>query len=315
MLCAVAGCFTGFGIDTFLQKEDTKDNTLVRTEYDGVFFSEEISEMPTPSETKRPTVSPTEQAMEAVVSEPINVPTVEPTAKPTEVVTGATEERITPMPTVTPQAILTLPPVPTATPSVASTVTPTATSTPLPTRTLTPTPTVMPEEVRGEKEWDKQEVITYPTEIFGQVPVINRTDETVTYFEFAMDLIRLLEREIRQKNLNEISLYTKFMMKALLCGIKIEELQINEPVSRRRAALAVHLAAEVMGKKGTVKNAKNITSYVTDAGGCSAAEKKAIIYLYERAVTESGNRAFRPDVPLTEGDCSVWMKYLKAEWE
>ena len=37
------------------------------------------------------------------------------------------------------------------------------------------------------------QTITYPAQIFGQVPVINRTDTYVSYFEFAYDLISLVE--------------------------------------------------------------------------------------------------------------------------
>ena len=294
LFCAMAGCFAGYGIDAFLEKEDAKDNTLVRKEYDGVFFSEELSATPMPSVTEEPVVSPTPVPVEVLAPVPTREPDREklptPTVRlpqPTITVTGIT-------PTSVPERI----PTPTVT------------------ETVTPVPTQKPETVFEEPEKDKQEVVTYPAEIFGQVPVIDRTDGTVTYFEFAMDLISLVETEIRQKNLNEISLFTKFMVKALFCGIDIEELQINEPIPRRQAALAIHLAAEVMGKNGTIKNAKNATSYAPDVGNCSSAEKKAVIYLYERgAVSRKKGQKFDPDSVLTEADCSVWRKHLKAEWQ
>lgn len=324
LLCAVAGCITGFGIDALAQKEDaTKDNTLVRKEYDSVFFSEEISATPTPHLTKRPTVSATPVPQEVSAPVPTKGLQAELTPVPQDAVPGMTTTVVPPLPTIGPTAAGTV--APTATPTANPTRVPEKTATPIPTETvqitLAPTPVSTtfpqqkPEEVSGGQDSDKQEVITYPAEIFGQVPQINRTDETVTYFEFAMDLIALLEEEIRQKNLNEISLFTKFMVKALFCGINIEELKINEPIPRRQAALAIHLAAEVMGKRGTVKSTKNVTLYATDMGDCSAAEKKAVIYLYECGVTqqEDGQR-FSPDAALKERNCSEWMKHLKTEW-
>lgn len=234
VVCAAAGCLAGFGIEGLFhrqeQKENTKDNTLVREEHDGVFF--DVESMPTKS--------------------------------PVEI-----------------------------TPSVG------------------PTPSALPTP-------DETEAVTYPVQIFGQTPVVDRTDEYVTYFEFAMDLISVAEGEIRQKNLNEAALFSRFMLKALFCGIDIRSIKINEPIPRDQAALAIYLAAELMDKKGTGTSAKSAGEYVTDMDGCTSFEKKAIAYLYEQG-TEDGyqvdGQAFLPDHSLSEKDAGVWMERIRECWK
>ena len=317
-VCAMAGCFTGFGIDALLQKEDAKDNTLIREEHDSVFFSEEISVTPVPTVTESLTGAPPTLPTKVLLPAPTKVPAGDPTPIPADDLSQVIDIVVTIVPSNGPTTAPTVAPTGIPTPVPGKVITPVPTKAPTGEMTPVPTqqPTQKPEEVSGETDGDKQEVITYPAEIFGQVPEIDRTDGTVTYFEFAMDLIALVETEIQQKNLNEISLFTKFMMKALFCGISIEDLQINDPVPRRQAALGIHLAAEVLGKSGTIKSAKNVTLYATDVGNCSTAEKKAVIYLYEIGVAESRNgQFFFPDSDLTENEYGVWMKHLKAEWQ
>ena len=59
-------------------------------------------------------------------------------------------------------------------------------------------PTPLPIHNADSKETETAEVITYPAKIFGQVPVINRSDAYVSYFEFAYDLIALAEPKVEQ---------------------------------------------------------------------------------------------------------------------
>lgn len=318
IICAVAGCLAGFGIDTWLQKnpqkqdETAKDNTLLREEYDGVFFDEEISgEFPVP--TQRMTPVPSVEPSQAVPSPTTRQETeISFTAIPTPEVLQ-TDAGITPVPVTTAPTQTTIPVTITPTPAMEL-ITPTkAPAVEIP--QLTPAvPTETPVITPIQKG---QEVFTYPTEIFGQTPVVNRSDEYVTYFEFAMDLIESVEEEIQQKNLNEVTLFTKFMLKALFCGIDIQSLKINDPIPRAQAALALHLAAEVMGKKGTGTTAWSAGKYVMDIGGCSLNEKKAVAYMYEQGI-ESGYRVsgqyFYPENSLKEAEAAVWFARVRESW-
>ena len=260
LVCAVAGCLAGYGIDGLFQrqqqKENAKDNTLVREEYDGVFFDGE----------SMPTATPLPE--EGVLSpKPTMAPEITPVKRP--VVTRVPKEE--------PEARLTIGPTP-----------------------------------------DGAETITYPAQIFGQTPVVDRTDEYVTYFEFAMDLISEVEDEIRQRKLNEAALFSKFMLKALFCGIDIRSIRINEPIPRDQAALAIHLAAELMEEKGTGTTANSAGKYVTDIDGCSSSERKAIAYLYEQGIAtgyQVTGQSFLPDGSLSEKEITAWMMRVRECWK
>lgn len=298
LFCAVAGCLTGFGIDGALkaqrQEKDAKDNTLLREEYDGVFFDEENKPMPTIAQAAEPTVAPTV----LLTVTPTIEPTIEPTVAPTAVLTVA--------PTIEPTVAPTV--VPTIAPAIKPTIKPTAVPTMVP--TIAPT-----EAVNTEQETP---VLTYPAQIFGQTPVVDRVDEYVTYFEFATDLISAVEGEIQEKKLNEASLISRFMLKALFCGIDIRSLRINDPIPRDQAALAIYLAAELLGKEGTGTTAKSAEKYVTDLDGCSSSERKAIAYLYEQGI-ETGysvaGQCFLPSGSLREEDISEWLERVQERWK
>lgn len=162
------------------------------------------------------------------------------------------------------------------------------------------------------------QAFTYPTEIFGQTPVINRSDEYVTYFEFALDLIETVEAEVKAKGLNETALFAKFVVKALFCGVDVKAIKINEPISRSEAALALWLTAQVMEEKGTKTSATSNMSYVTDLGNCSSSEKKAIAYLYEQGVISGyqiSGQTFLPSDDLETKDGTAWMTKIKQCWK
>ena len=297
VVCAVAGCLAGFGINGLLNVQEengiAKDNTLLREEYDGVFFDGEKKDGLQKTVTPKPT-EPTPGTVSVTVTPTISNAEPEPTPKVSEIPkpTGL------PSPTKEPeQARVPEKATPTLTPEVIIAPTPTV--------EITITPITVLQET---------EVITYPAQIFGQTPVVNREDTYVTYFEFATDLIAVVEKEIQEKELNETALFTRFMLKALFCGIEITELKINEPIPRGQAALAIHLAAEVMDWEGTATSAKAASKYVTDVSGCSSSEKKAIAYLFGQriaSVSQGDGQQFFPKEGLTEQDNAVWMRRLK----
>ena len=165
------------------------------------------------------------------------------------------------------------------------------------------------------QENELAQVFTYPKEIFGQTPVVNRSDEYVTYFEFALDLIETVEAEVKEKGLSETALLAKFVVKALFCGVDVKTIKINEPISRSEAALALWLTAQVMEEKGTETSGM---SYVTDLGNCSSSEKKAIAYLYEQGVISGyqiKGQTFSPSSDLKTKDGATWMSKIKQCWK
>ncbi len=163
---------------------------------------------------------------------------------------------------------------------------------------------------------ESEQVFTYPTEIFGQTPIVNRSDEYVTYFEFALDLIDTVGQEVKQKGLSETALFAKFVVKALICGVDVKKIQINMPISRSEAALALWLTAQVMEEKGSATVGG--ISYITDLENCSNSEKKAIAYLYEQGVLsgyQTAGQTFLPSKNLSTKDGEVWMKKIKECWK
>ena len=161
------------------------------------------------------------------------------------------------------------------------------------------------------------ETFTYPMEIFGQVPVINRSDAYMSYFEFCYDLINMLEPVVEQQGRSMNALLTRFAIKALFSGVDIEQLNINAPIPRRQAALVLWLAAELLSEQGTATSSKSAQSYVTDILGCSSSEKKAIAYLYEEGIISGYNTAgqkFYPDAGLKTESGNAWLLKIKQCW-
>ena len=305
LFCAMAGILAGYGIFTLT---GTKDNTLVREDGNSVFFYEETEH------SKQPEASVTPK-QEAIQQEP--VPSVVP-------------------------SLTEAPDLPTPTPVSPTPMQPTPTRSPLPPE-ITIGPTVAAEEdklpslgvqwaVNGEnvpqipmpsvtptiQESPATQTITYPIRIFGQEPVINRSDAYVSYFEFCYDLIAILEPVVSARGLNMNSLLTKFAIKALFCGVDIEKLDINAPIPRRLAALCVWLAAQILNESGCDTSAKSAGGYVTDIAGCSASEKKAIAYLYETGILKgyqvSGQR-FYPENGLKTEAGTNWLSAIKQHWK
>ena len=309
IFCALAGLLAGYGIFTLTGQKEiepneiTKDNTLLREAGDSVFFDKEEevikeSELPEESPTVEipsPTVEPPKSTMPSVTpepAEPVNVLPKEP--EPPEITPAPVETIRTPadlMPSLASQWVLheapELPPAPVS-------------------------------SATASEQVEKVETITYPAKIFGQVPVINRSDAYVSYFEFAYDLIAMLEPEVERRGLNMNSLLTKFALKALFCGVDIEKLDINAPIPRRLAALCLWLAAQVLGEGGSETSAKSARKYVTDIEGCSSSEKKAVAYLYEQGILKGyqvPGQSFYPDAGLQTESGTVWLSRVKQCWK
>ncbi len=161
-------------------------------------------------------------------------------------------------------------------------------------------------------------VITYPMEIFGQVPVENRSDAYVSYFEFALDMVQMLQPEIKQRGLSETGLFTEFALKALFCGIDVKNLRINDPISRKEAALALWLAADVLEHPVSNTKAADVKNYASDVSSCSLSEKKAIVCLYKAGVVKkngTGAERFRPTENLQTKDGETWILRMKQCWK
>ena len=316
LFCAMAGILAGYGVFTLT---GTKDNTLVREAGDSVFFDEEEKKkqnsiLQTPMDVVLPPVTTTP-----------NVPTPTEKAKVTDL----------PQPTLVPveisvAPIVTMSPTPTEIPAV--TVSPEVAETPadvsedkLPSLgrqwaskgenvpKLPETPVAEPEQ-----EPSATQALTYPAKIFGQIPVINRSDAYVSYFEFAYDLIAMMEPVVNARGMNMNSLLTKFVIKALFCGVDIEKLDINAPIPRRLAALCLWLAAQVLEESGCDTSAQSASGYVTDISGCSASERKAIAYLYESGILKGyqvQGQSFYPAEGLKTEAGNNWLSAVKQCWK
>lgn len=168
------------------------------------------------------------------------------------------------------------------------------------------------------REMAEQETLTYPAEIFGQVPVINRADDYVSYFEFSYDLVSMIEPMVKERGWNLNTLLAKFVVKALFCGIDVEKLDINEPIPRRLAALCLWLAAQVLGEEGCNTTAKSAQKYVSDLENCSRAEKKAVAYLYEQGIVAGYQKKwqnFLPEQGLKTETGTMWLSNVKQIWK
>lgn len=167
-------------------------------------------------------------------------------------------------------------------------------------------------------EMSELETLTYPAEIFGQVPVINRTDDYVSYFEFSYDLVSMIEPMVKERGWNLNTLLAKFVVKALFCGIDVEKLDINEPIPRRLAALCLWLAAQVLGEEGCNTTAKSAQKYVADLENCSRSEKKAVAYLYEQGIVAGYQKKwqnFLPEQGLKTETGTMWLSNVKQIWK
>lgn len=312
LFCAMAGILAGYGVFSLTTGKDnpsdvgTKDNTPVREVGDGVFFDAEKkdspgSEISGPAYVTAAPVTPT-----PTMSTPITPVQVEPVqVEPLPVVPQPTEKAAPPalpQPTSAPADI---PATPTVTVGV--------------TATETPREIKAPAEIAEEpvQEPSTTQVITYPAKIFGQVPVLNPSDSYVSYFEFAYGLIAMLEPVVQAEGLNMNALLAKFAVKALLCGVDMEKLDINAPIPRRLAALCLWLAARVLNESGCDTSSKSAEGYVTDIFGCSASEKKAIAYLYETGILKGHlkqGQKFYPSKWLTTEEGAVWIYKAEQCW-
>lgn len=311
LFCVMAGILAGYGVSALIGGKEnkaniiTKDNTLVREAGDSVFFDgEEVSPVP------KQEFLPQEPVVAAVPS--ITQPTVSAIPSP-----------IIPTSTLIPPTQA--PAVPTVTVVPPATVIPNVSEDKLPSLGLQwafsgenvpelPVPSVTP----PVQESPAAQAITYPAQIFGQVPVINRSDAYVSYFEFAYDLIAMMEPVVNAKGLNMNSLLTKFVIKALFCGVDIEQLDINAPIPRRLAALCLWLAAQVLNESGCDTSSKSAGAYVTDISGCSASEKRAIAYLYESGILKGyqvQGQSFYPEVGLKTETGNNWLDAVKRCWK
>lgn len=267
----------------------------------------------TPDSIVEPTAMPNSTAtVEPTASIPNSTSIVELTAKLTEISTTESTETVTPVPKAT------ITPVTTGSNTgISEDKLPSlglqwfSTDGNVPQRTL---PSVTPKL----QETPSEEVITYPAQIFGQVPIINRSDAYVSYFEFAYDLVSMLEPVVEARELKMNSLLTQFVIKALFCGVNIEKLDINAPIPRRLAALCLWLAAQVLNESGCDTSAQSAESYVTDIDECSVSEKKAIVYLYESGILKgyqvSGQRFYPQEGVKTETG-TAWLLAVKQCWK
>ncbi len=313
IVCALAGCATGIlvfhsaGTKEIEYHKITKDNTLLRESEDSVFFDvkDEVvltcvpTEAPAPAEELAPTEDLASEERFALtessidVERPVSTEVFIPKEAPVQpTITSVPEE----MPSLASQWIAQeLPKV---------------------------MPSQSPVEYAAYEEQEVQqttrEVITYPVEIFGQVPVINRSDEYVSYFEFTYDLVTSLEQEVAERGLNLTALMAKFAVKALFYGVDIEKLDINAPIPRREAALTLWLAAGLLGEKGSDTSNKTAQNYVTDINTCSSAEKKAVAYLYEQGIVSGYNtpgQKFYPDAKVKTETGTSWLRSAKQCWK
>lgn len=169
-----------------------------------------------------------------------------------------------------------------------------------------------------EAETRASEVITYPVEIFGQVPVINRSDRYASYFEFCYDVVSLVEEQVEQRGMSMNVLMTRFAVKALFCGVDVKQLDINAPIARKDAALVLWLAAQLLEEKGNATSAKTAGQYVTDISGCSNSVKKAVAYLYEQGIIpgyQVAGQQFQPEAKLQTESSAGWLSKVKQCWK
>lgn len=353
LFCAIAGIVAGYGIVTWNGTKEnidnTKDNTLLRENEDSVFFveenekekQEELSELSKKEEVSMDSVT-------SKVNSEVQIPIV------LEAISSSVPQTSS-QTIVTPHITSIIEQVPAAVPITESkisstekmllsntmlTVVPAAEQTEkaetsedntdifengLPSlgkqwvsvRESMSQP-MLPSVTPKLQEMPTEEVITYPVQIFGQVPVINRSDAYISYFEFAYDLVAMLEPMVEERGVNMNSLLTQFAIKALFCGVDIEKLDINAPIPRRLAALCLWLTAQVLNQNGCETSAKSAEGYVKDIAGCTASEKKAIAYLYESGILtgyQVPGQCFYPQEGLKTEVGTDWLSAVKRQWK
>ena len=157
---------------------------------------------------------------------------------------------------------------------------------------------------------------------FVEEVVVERVDSVYScaYYTFKkpMESRFLSLPVVNAKGLNMNSLLTKFAIKALFCGVDIEQLDINAPIPRRLAALCLWLAAQVLNESGCDTSAKSAGAYVTDISGCSASERKAIAYLYESGILKGyqvQGQKFYPEAGLKTEAGNNWLAAVKQCWK
>ena len=310
--CAVTGGLTGFGIYQVANIQETEpniiteDNTPVPEQEDGVFFdgteekktfTSKPTDVPGITVTPKPTALPEPTAVQEEEPEPTSLPVKE-----------EKQERISPVTTTENESgkeIL---------PSLGMLF-----------AGKEPDAVVLPEistetvsENRNIPEEPVAQTLTIPAEICGQTPVINHSDSYVSYFEFCYDLIARIEPKVQAKGLNMNVLLTKFALKALICGVDVEKVDINAPIPRRQAALCLHLAAQVLNEGSAETSAKSAEKYVTDISACSFSEKKAIAYLYEQGIIKGyrvPGQKFYPSEGLKTETGEEWLAAVVRCWK
>lgn len=310
--CAVTGGLTGFGIYQVANIQETEpniiteDNTPVQEQEDGVFFAgkdETGTITPKPTDMPKPTAIPEPAAVQEEEPEPTTLPIAEMKTVEEQKTESSYADMITEddkgnefLPSLgmlfagkEPDAVV-LPEISTETVS----------------------------ENRNIPEEPVAQTITIPAEIFGQTPVINHSDSYVSYFEFCYDLIARMEPKVQAKGLNMNVLLTKFALKALICGVDVEKVDINAPIPRRQAALCLYLAAQVLNEGSAETSAKSAEKYVTDISDCSFSEKKAIAYLYEQGIAKGyqvPGQKFYPSEGLKTETGEEWLAAVVRCWK
>jgi len=333
VFCAVSGCFAGFGIcrvestretEPIEQNISTEDNTLVSKEENGVFFDEAIvgavSPMPTVAVSPEPRQDATEEPVDAAVSatEEENMPIKTPVIAETPLITDVPlqEEEVTVSEgNILPSLGMLFAGGETAKlPEDGGNKTETTEQGQEPNETPEPQTTTDVDTL----ETPVLQTVTIPAKIFGQTPVLNPSDAYVSYFEFCYDLIARMEPKVQEKGMNMNVLLTKFALKALLCGVDVEKVDINAPIPRRQAALCLFLAAQVLNEKGTDTSQKSAEKYVADISDCSSPERKAIAYLYEQGIIKGyqvAGQKFYPSEGLKTKDGSEWLAGTVRCWK
>ena len=332
VVCALAGCISGawiFHATETKQNIITKDNTLLQKQEDSVFFDAPKS-LPEVLLSDVVTLDPMEndaetsiQPQEKMIPEPSDMP--DDIKEPVQPKKAEQTEALPTVPTKPVEKAGEEPAADEAVINVFPNVMPSLASQWMLNQsgniTISDGGTEEIADIITEENIKQQgvvEVITYPAEIFGQVPVINRSDAYVSYFEFCYDLVSMMEQKVKQRGINMTALMTKFAVKALFCGVDIEKLDINAPIPRRQAALVLWLAADLLGENGSETSAKSVEQYVTDMTGCSGSEKKAVVYLYEQGIIAGDNRKerkFYPHEKLKTETGTSWLSGVKQHWK
>ena len=334
IFCAFAGILTGCGISYLTRQQNmefnksTKDNTLVRESGDSVFFDEEkkeVTEGENSSEAEE--LERMFQIAATIYPEPTPIIILEPKKAPMEKAETEIKETEqgqvlptgTPVPTITsePEVPLSLSEALKGKKTLQEEISNAVLRETIeePSGQLADSVVVSQEEVSVE---DAAQVITYPAEIFGQVPRVNQTDAYVTYFEFALNLVEAIQPLVKAKGLSEPALCAEFVVKALVYGVDVQKLDINDPISRAEAALVLWLAAGILDEPGSATSAKSAEGYVTDIGSCSGAEKRSVAYLCEQGFLsgyELNGQRFYPEENLETEDGNRWLRTVKQCWK